>query len=281
MRRSTPPRALIALVTVAGLGAATLAAGAQSQPSLGSPTAAATLAPSAGGMTLAQMPLPQVTMTAPASDTEFARMAAESNNGEILAAREALRRSRNPLVRRFAQHMIDDHTTANVGLQAATRGAGTQPAPVLAVDRDARRQIDDLRSVPGTQFDATYMLAQIPDHQKAAAAFVWETQNGRNPTLRDYATRTLPNVRMHLDMAQAFRASNGASLGDAANMTPNGSTSNNATSPSNGSTSGQNNGTSGVNPSLNQGSSSSGNTGVPLGSGTPPPLPSPAPSSSP
>ncbi len=300
MRRPNAPRALAALAAVAGLGAASLAASAQSQPTFGSPAAAplATLAPTSGGATLAQLPLPQVTMTTPTSDAEFTVLASASSNGEILAAREALRRSRNPLVRTFAQRMIDDHTTANVGLQAATRGAGTRPAPVTALDPDAQRQLDTLRSTPQTQFDATYMLAQIPDHQKAAAIFTWETQNGRNSTLREYANRTLPNVRMHLQMAQAFRASNGATIGDVPTNTvpavpgarptgvprntPNGTTPNNPASQSNGSTSGQNNGTNGVNPANGQGTNSGGSTGVPLGSGTPAPVnASPAPGGTP
>ncbi|MEA2664206.1 MAG: putative rane protein [Candidatus Eremiobacteraeota bacterium] len=216
MRQPNLPRTLAALVAAAGVGGAALAANAQSQPTFGAPGAAslATLAPQPGGATLAQLPLPAVTMIAPTSDAEFALLASATSNGEIATARETLRRSRNPLVRRFAQRMIDDHTGANVGLQAATRGAGTRPAPVTALDPDAQRQLDALRSVPDPQFDATYMLAQIPDHQKAIGIFGWEAQNGRNPTLRDYANRTLPNLQMHLQMAQAFRASNGATIGD-------------------------------------------------------------------
>jgi putative membrane protein len=300
MRQPNLPRALAALVAAAGVGGAALAASAQSQPTFGSPgsTPLATLAPQPGGATLSLLPLPAVTMITPSSDAEFTLLASATSNGEILAAREALRRSRNPLVRRYAQRMIDDHTTANVGLQAATRGAGTRPAPVTAIDPDAQRQLDALRSAPDPQFDATYMLAQIPDHQKALGIFQWEAQNGRNATLRDYANRTLPNLQMHLQMAQAFRASNGATIGEVPSSTvpvvpqprasrvpgstPNGTTPNNPSSPSNGSTSGQNNGTNGVSPGNAQGTNSSGTTGVPLGSGTPPPLnPSPAPSGSP
>lgn len=288
MSRSNVPRALAALVAAASLGGGALSASAQSQP---------TLAPQPGGATLAQLPLPAVTMVAPSSDAEFAQLASAASNGEIAAARETLRRSRNQLVRRFAQRIIDDHTSANVGLQAATRGTGTRPAPVTSLDPDAQRQLDALRSTPEPQFDATYMLAQIPDHQKAIGIFTWEAQNGRNASLRDYASRTLPNLQMHLQMAQAFRSSNGATIGEVPSgtvpvvpqprasgvpgSTPNGTTPNNPASQSNGSTSGQNNGTNGVNTGT-QGTNSSGTTGVPLGSGTPPPLrPSPGPSGSP
>ena len=285
------PRALAALVAAAGVGGAALSANAQSQPTFGSPASAplATLAPLANGMTLVQAPLPPVTMVTPTSDGEFTALASASSNGEILAARETLRRSRNPLVRRFAQRIIDDHTTASVELQAATRGVGTRPAPVNVIDADASRQLDTLRAVPDSQYDATYVLAQIPDHQKAIGVFQWEAQNGRNATLRDYATRMLPNLQMHLQMAQAFRVSNGATIGDTPSSTlpvvaqprasrvpgstPNGTTPNNPASQSGGSTSGQNNGTNGIAPGTN----SSGTTGVPLGSGTPAPAPSSTP----
>jgi putative membrane protein len=146
------------------------------------------------------------------SDEDFARIAAMANTNEIAEARLALHRTQSPRVRAFAQRMIDDHSTAQVQLQAANRGTGLMPAPVLVVSPADRAEYDALANA-GSDFDARYMLAQVPDHQNAVAAFGWEAANGRDASLRAYAVKTLPIVQQHLRLVQTFVATNGASLG--------------------------------------------------------------------
>jgi putative membrane protein len=161
---------------------------------------------------LAQRPLAAATAAPPISDEDFARIASMANTNEIAEARLALQRTQSPRVRAFAQRMIDDHSTAQVQLQAANRGTGLMPAPVLAVSPADKAEYDALTNA-GSDFDARYMLAQVPDHQNAVAAFGWEAANGKDASLRAYAVKTLPIVQQHLRLVQTFVATNGASLG--------------------------------------------------------------------
>lgn len=193
--RLTTLRALSTLVVVAGIGAATLAASAQS-----------TLTP------LPERSEPPSTIVAPRGDLEFSRFAGASNTAEIDAAKLALRRSRNALVRTYAQRMIDDHTSAQVALQAATRGTGFPPAPVRSVDAEGAAMLETISGEQGPVFDADYMLGQIAAHRKAVANLTWEVENGRINSLKEYASKSLPAVKMHLAMATAFKSSNGATL---------------------------------------------------------------------
>jgi len=199
MKRTVRARAGALVLFAAVLGAATL--GAQAQ----------TFDPP-----LAQRPLAAATAAPPTSDEDFARIAGMANAAEIAEARLALQRTRNARVRAFAQRMIDDHSTAQVQLQAATRSTGLMPAPVQAVTAADRAEFDALTNA-GSDFDARYMLGQLPDHQNAMSAFSWEAANGKNASLRAYAVKTLPIVQQHLRLAQTFVASNGTSLG----LTPN------------------------------------------------------------
>jgi putative membrane protein len=271
-------RAAAAVGTIAVLCAAVLGADAQS----------------AFNPPLASRPMVAPTMAPVVNDLEFASAATAINNVEIGEARLALQRSRNARVRNFAQRMIDDHATAAVQLQAATRGLGQKPAPVIGVTKMARDQY--LMLVNSTDFDAQYMLAQVPNDRAAIAALNWEVTYGREAGLRDYASRVLPIEEQHLRLAETFVASNGASLGvgpDGSNAVinppgrgPNNGTfgtqvDNNPATGSNGGTQGQNSPT---NPTQSN-AAPAATPGYPIGgSGTPPPLvgsPAPAPTRKP
>jgi putative membrane protein len=160
---------------------------------------------------LASRPMVGATMAPILNDLEFESAAAAINDLEIAEASLALLRSRNHDVRRFARRMIADHATASSLLQAATRGMGNHPAPVSGITLPARAEY--LMLAKTTDFDARYILGQIPNDSHSISALTWETMNGKNPKLRDYATRTLPVVQKHLRWAQAFIASNGAPNG--------------------------------------------------------------------
>jgi putative membrane protein len=189
---------LAALAAVAALGALPGAATAQS-----------TFTPP-----LASRPRVGATMAPILNDLEFESAAAAINDLEIAEARLALLRSQNHSVRQFARRMIADHATASAALQAATRGLGNHPAPVSGITIPARAEYLMLAKTP--DFDARYILAQVPNDSHSISALTWETMNGKEPGLRDYAYSTLPVVLRHLRWVQAFIASNGGPTG----MTP-------------------------------------------------------------
>ena len=143
-----------------------------------------------------------------------------------------------------------------------------------------RRMLAMLRAESGTQLDDDYMRMQILAHHHALALLQWETQNGQNTGLKDFASKTTPTVQQHLQLAQTYLAAHnltpfappGPQLvpgsvnpnGRGAGPGP-GTPNNPASSTNGGSTSGQNNGTGGT-----TGNPVSGPTYSPIGSGTPP-----------
>jgi len=272
MKHDTTARALSALVAIASLAAATLAVNAQTPPPGAPPPGGPGMyGPPGGGMRL------------PANDAEFIRLFDGANTSELDTAKYVVNRTKDPAVHQFAQHMIDDHSTAAVKLEAATRGTNLRPAPRDdgEMTRGGARMLERLQSDSGQQLDYDFMRMQVPAHRRALGLLQWESQNGTNTNLKTLATNMIPTVNQHLQLAQNYlSAHNLTPFGPAdvlpvpGNVNPGnrgagpgpGIPNNPASVPNGGSTSGQGNASGGT-----TGNPVTAPTYQPLGSGTPPP----------
>jgi putative membrane protein len=137
------------------------------------------------------------------TDRLFARLVANGGDAEVAFGKLATR-SANADVKAFAQRMVQDHLAANDQLR---RIADTIDAPLpQELDKDHRNQLAHLEKLQGAAFDATYMSGQITDHQKTAQLLEWEIGSGEDVAMKDFASKTLPIVMDHLEMARHFKA---------------------------------------------------------------------------
>jgi len=183
-----------------------------------------------------------------------------ANTAELDAAKYVVNRTKNVDVHQFAQHMIDDHSTAAVSLEAVTRGTNLFPAPRDSeTSGPGRRALAMLEGETGTQLDNDYMRIQVPTHRRALALLQWETQNGQNAGLKDLAVKLTPSVQQHLQLSQNYLAAHNltplappetrpvpgnVNPGNTGAGNGAGTPNNPASSTNGGSTSGQDNGTS-------------------------------------
>lgn len=196
VKHTTTARVLSAFVAIAGLAAATLAVSAQTPPN--GPPPGAMSPPPVGG--------PGLRM--PASDADFVRALDRSNTIELDMAKYVVNLTKDPAVHQFAQHMIDDHSTTAVKLEAATRGTSLRPAP-----RDdspapgfGARGLMLLQSETGSKMDEDFMRMQVPAHRRALGLLQWESQNGTNLGLKSLATTLIPTMQQHWQLAQQYLA---------------------------------------------------------------------------
>ena len=145
---------------------------------------------------LAPMQQPQVS----AQDQNFAMTAAASDQFEIQSAQVALQKSRNPAVKRFAQHMIDDHTKTAQLLMAMAQAKGMPIQPTL--NADEQTMLTGLQNAQARAFDGLYWRDAVTSHQAAVAAFQGEANDGYNADIKSFAQQNLPTVQQHLAMAQ-------------------------------------------------------------------------------
>ncbi len=152
------------------------------------------------------------TQMAPVSDAEFVRLAGQGNNEEIAEARLVLAHSKNPLVKQFAQKMLDDHSQAKVSLQKTAREVSAtvpfKPGREMAM---AGRQ---LTTLSGFTLDDAYMMGQIADHRKMLALLKSVAGSTQDASIKAFALAQQPIVESHLLQAQAYQVSSGTTLGD-------------------------------------------------------------------
>lgn len=138
-------------------------------------------------------------------DTEtFIRMAASSNQFEILSSQMALERASDQQVKSFAQMMIDDHTTAGTRMKEVLTAAnlGT-PLPADGELEDRHQEmLDTLEGNEGQDFQAAYVQMQTQAHQQAVQLFQQYAKSGDNAAVQTFAQETLPRLEQHLTMVQ-------------------------------------------------------------------------------
>ncbi|MDR3398049.1 MAG: DUF4142 domain-containing protein [Pandoraea sp.] len=136
-------------------------------------------------------------------DAEFVDEAQKAGKAEVQASQVAVQRSSNPSVKRFAQHMVTDHSKANEALRQLAAKKGVSVPNDAAVDPD----IEALKSKKGREFDVAYMALAGPDaHERAVALFQRESEKGQDSDLRGFARQTLPTLRHHLSEAREVAA---------------------------------------------------------------------------
>lgn len=136
-------------------------------------------------------------------DTDFAVKAADSGLAEVNASEVAQEKAQNQQVKDFAAMMIQDHTKANEELKslASSKNITLPTAPGEA----HLKNIADLNSYTGADFDKEYMDLMVADHEKAVSLFEDASENAEDSELRAFAAKTLPNLQKHLEHARTVR----------------------------------------------------------------------------
>jgi putative membrane protein len=167
----------------------------------------------AGTLALALSAIPAL---ATPNAADFRHQAMQSDAFEIASSKIALGRSDNPKVKSFARLMIHDHTLTTEHLLA---GSGMTKADVDRkivpgpdgkhkandlIDQSHADTLDKLGSEKGKDFDSDYMGDQVSGHKDAVSLFEDYAKNGDDRSLRHWAHKTLPTLKMHLARAEAI-----------------------------------------------------------------------------
>lgn len=136
-------------------------------------------------------------------DRSFMEQAAYAGNAEVEQSRLAVQTTRNAEVRRFAEQMIKDHTQANAELISVARQHDIKLP--TTVDDAHRKVLDQLGRLASPQFDTAYMNQMIADHEQVITLFTQQSASGKNDVLRAWASKKLPHLQDHLNLAREIR----------------------------------------------------------------------------
>jgi len=131
---------------------------------------------------------------------DFVTVAASAGMAEVKLGQLAVERASSDDVKKFGQHMVDDHTKANKELMTIIE---KQKITVSKdIDRKHQTAIDELSKLKGAEFDRAYMAQMVKDHEEAVKLFEGQAREGQDAELKAFAAKTLPTIKMHLEMAR-------------------------------------------------------------------------------
>jgi putative membrane protein len=168
--------------------AATTVVAAQSTPELapGSP-------PHAPKAALPTAPA-EITMTV--QESEVIDQLHAANVLEIAAGKLAQRHAGSADVKRYGEHLVQDHTKADRELTAFAKRTGVK----LAVVDSAK--LDALKALRGKDFDRAFLGMMVKDHQSAIELVRTAQPRATNYDVRAILDKTLPTLEHHSQTAR-------------------------------------------------------------------------------
>jgi putative membrane protein len=137
----------------------------------------------------------------PSADEQFLKDAAAGGMMEVELGKIAADKAVNDQVKAFGRQMQQDHGKANDELKTLAASKGVQIPTALTGKH--KRTVDRLSKLSNAEFDRQYMRTMIDDHKEDLKAFQREADKGKDPDVKQFASKYVPMIQNHLEMAQA------------------------------------------------------------------------------
>ena len=102
----------------------------------------------------------------------------------------------------FASQMVTDHTKTSTELKGLVSGGKVKAELPTALDSSHQSKLDKLKGAEGKDFSSDFDSMQVSAHKDAVSLFERYAKSGDNPDLKNWAGKTLPALKHHLEMAQ-------------------------------------------------------------------------------
>ncbi len=143
-----------------------------------------------------------------ASDSIFIQTASSVGLLHVKLGKLAEKKGSSPAVVQFGKRMVTDYSKANEEFAAAAKQAAF-PGPVLL--RQHQQIFDRLRGM-GRSFDQAYMAELVKQQTEEGRLFQRESEAGRVRSLKQLASRMLPDLQQRLAVATQTAGSVGVNV---------------------------------------------------------------------
>ncbi len=137
------------------------------------------------------------------STGDFVLQAAQSDMFEIQSSELAALKG-SEKVRDFATQMSTAHKKTSDQLKSAVSGGSVKAQLPTEISSSQKSMIDDLNARSGDDLADQYVDNQVSAHKNAVSLFERYADGGDNAELKAWAAKTLPELKHHLEMAQAL-----------------------------------------------------------------------------
>nr|ALS90785.1 protein of unknown function (DUF4142) [uncultured bacterium] len=136
------------------------------------------------------------------SDKKFIMETAHGGMMEVELAKLAVDKSSNEEVKQYAQRLVDDHTKANEELTQLASQKGVPISEDHKAMMKSQTAKDKLSKLSGADFDREFISWMVKDHAKEVKEFEQVSAKAKDTDVKDWAAKTLPTLREHLQMAR-------------------------------------------------------------------------------
>jgi putative membrane protein len=137
---------------------------------------------------------------------DFVKEVAISDMFEIAASKVAQDKGNAP-EKTFASQMVTDHTKTSADLKGLVSGGKVKAEVPSALDSAHQGKLDKLKGESGKDFSSDFDSIQVSAHKDAVSLFERYAKGGDNADLKNWAGKTLPALKHHLEMAQDLNKS--------------------------------------------------------------------------
>ena len=138
------------------------------------------------------------------SDRAFLREAAIGGLFEVQLGQAVAQKATRDDVRKFAVHMVSDHSKGNKALADLAKRKGYTELPTK-LDEEHAKQMDEILKLGGAELDAKYVSTMVQDHEDDVDAFSHAKDAADDADVRDFAGKALPMLQEHLKSIRAIR----------------------------------------------------------------------------
>ena len=135
------------------------------------------------------------------ADRSFLENAAQGGLAEVEGSKLAEQKAASADVKSFAARMIKDHTMVNEELTKLASSKGYTPPNEPSVVQ--RTELKGLSALDGERFDKMYSSRiGVAAHEKTVKLFQEAAKNAKDPDIKAFAAKHVPDLEQHLQMAR-------------------------------------------------------------------------------
>jgi putative membrane protein len=140
------------------------------------------------------------------STADFVKEVAISDMFEIQSNKLGQEKG-NAAEKSFASQMVTDHTKTSTELKGLVSSGKVKAEVPAALDSSHQSKLDKLKAKSGKDFSSDFDSMQVSAHEDAVSLFERYAKGGENADLKDWAGKTLPALKHHLELAQGLEKS--------------------------------------------------------------------------
>jgi putative membrane protein len=138
------------------------------------------------------------------ADDQFIKDQVVGNYNELAIARLAVKKSADKEVKKIAQQLVSDHSKVLDSFKGI--GSAKKLELASAASQDGTALTSDLDKKQGAAFDKAWIEALIEKHKAGVAKYEAASRSVSDTDVKDLVNKTLPKLRMHLDMLMAYHS---------------------------------------------------------------------------